>query len=126
MAITKTAADFGNLGSSGSKVEITFGNSITSDAVICNDFLGCTIGCSVDFGGTPDGNVKLEVFTSPNNTNFDDTAFVTFEVPFSANQTVQKTEIVGVDAVKYLKVKVTNLDSADPVDVWAFIVDMTA
>ncbi len=123
MPVTKTAADV--VGSSASKTTITAGSISTSASIDASDFLGLTIGCSVDYGVSPDDDVLVELISSPDNTLFDDEAFASFLVPRSTSVTIQDTVRVGIEGVKYFKVRITNQDSADSVDVWGFIVDMT-
>jgi hypothetical protein len=122
MSIAKTRTDL--IGTSGSKTTITAGNSSLSSSLDCSDYVGILIGGSIDFGASPDDDVIIEVFTSPDNINFDDIAYTVFRIGYATSATVQKTIRIGPE-VKYLKVKATNDDTTDSIDAWVCAVGMT-
>jgi hypothetical protein len=122
MAIAKTRTDL--IGTSVSKTTITAGSSSTSASKDCSTFVGIQIGGGIDFGGTPDDDVLVEVLSSPDDTNFDTIAMPPFKIGFLASSTVQKTIRIGPED-KYLKVKTTNEDSTDSIDAWLFLMGMT-
>lgn len=108
------------IGTALSKTAIAAGGNALSDAIDLQSIKALVVGMSVDFGATPDGNVKLEVLTSPDDTNWDTVAYTQFEIDFSVSVTLQKSIPVNSDA-RYAKIKITNLDSADSIDVWGFV-----
>lgn len=108
------------VGTQSSKQTIAAGGSYTSDSFNLDAIKALLAGVQVVFGGTPDGNAKLEVLTSPDDTNWDTVAYAQFEIDYSASQTLMKSIPVNVDAA-YAKIKISNLDSADNISVWGFI-----
>lgn len=121
MAISKTAVNL--IGTQAVPTSIAFGASSTSSGVDVSTYVGILIGMEVVYGATPDGNTKLEVQTSPDNTNWDTVAWAEFEIDYSAGLTLMKSIRIGPEA-KYIRVKATNGDSADSVTVWAYAVEM--
>lgn len=108
------------IGIVGSKTAIAAGGNSSSNSIDLQSIKALVVGMSVDFGGTPDGNAKLEILTSPDDTNWDTVAYTEFEIDFSASVTLQKSIPVNSDA-RYVKIKITNLDSADSISVWGFV-----
>jgi|Deesub1362A_J573_1020465.scaffolds.fasta_scaffold08948_2 hypothetical protein len=107
------------VGTATSKVTISAGSSYTSPSWNISDYAGIAVGASVNFGATPDGDVLVEIYTSPDGSRWDDIPFTQFRVPEVASTPRQKTIRVGPE-MPYLRVKVINNDSADPVDVWVY------
>lgn len=71
------------------------------------------------FGGSPDGDVLVEIFGSSDSGTKDDTLPLTsFIIPRSTSATKRKT--IVIKDVAYIAVKITNNDSADNVtyDSW--------
>lgn len=108
------------IGTQSSKQTINAGASYTSGVISLQGIKAVLAGMQVVFGGTPDGNAKLEVLTSPNDSNYDTVAYTVFEIDYSASSTLMKSVPVNADAL-YVKIKITNLDSADSIDVWGFV-----
>lgn len=109
------------VGTQSSRQSIVAGGSYTSSSFNLDAIKALVAGMQVVFGGTPDGNAKLEILTSPDNINWDTVAYTQFEVDYTASQTLMKSIPVNVDAA-YAKIKITNLDSADNISVWGFII----
>ncbi len=122
MAVAKAKTDL--IGTQASKTTVTAGSSSTSSVLDCSSYVGIIIGMEVVFGGTPDGNTKLEVQTSPDNSTWDTVPYTQYEIDYTASATKMKSVRIGPE-VKYIRVKVTNNDSADSITVWAFAVGMT-
>lgn len=108
------------IGAQNSKQTIPAGGSYTSDSFDLDAIKALLTGMQVVFGGTPDGNARLEVLTSPDDNNWDTVPYTQFEIDYSVSQTLMKSIPVNVDAA-YAKIKISNLDSADNISVWGFI-----
>jgi hypothetical protein len=119
MPVKKVKTDL--IGTVSGKQTIAAGASVTSSNSFSFDTIAALVaGMQVVFGGSPDGNVKLEVLTSPDDSNFDTIAYAVFEIDYATGETKQKSMPINVNA-GYGKLKITNLDSADNISVWGFI-----
>ncbi len=123
MAITKTQTDL--IGTSGGRVTVTHGTSVTSSALDLSTTIGLVISAQVSYGATaPASQPQVDILTSPDNTNFDSEAFGTEYVP-AANATIKQQAIAVGPEIKYAEVKVTNSDATYDIDVWVSSVKMT-
>ena len=99
---------------------LAFGASVTDDIDLDNLGADLTaIVIEIIFGGTPDGDALVEIFSSSNSGTDDDTEPLTsFSIAQIASATRRKT--IVIEKVPYIAVKVTNNDSADSVtyDSW--------
>lgn len=111
-------------GTSGSKTTITTGASSTSSGQDVSDAIGLLITISVDFGASPDADTKVEIQSSPDNSNWDTVPFAQMSVAEETSTTKQKTIRIGAEP-KYIRTKTTNNDSADSVDVWVSMIKVT-
>ncbi len=118
MPVNKINVD--SIGTASSKQSIASGANAVSSSFNLDETKALVAGLSVDFGATPDANVRLEVQTSPDDSNWDTVAYAQFEIDYSAGSTLQKSMPINADTM-YARIKVSNLDSADSVSVWAFI-----
>lgn len=120
MGVTKTLENI--LGTQSVPITIAAGvTTISTPGINMSTYVGVLVGAAVTFASAPDGNVVVEVQSSPDNVNWDTVAFVTFAIGYAILSTIQKSARIGAEA-KYLRVKVTNQDSAANVDVWVFAV----
>jgi hypothetical protein len=70
----------------------------------------------VIFGGTPDGNVLVEVFTSPDSGTNDDTEpYLSFTIEDATSATLRKS--FTILNVPFIRVQYTNNDTADNVTI---------
>ncbi len=121
MAITKTAYNL--IGTSASKSTIAGGASEVSSSRDASTIIGIILHCLATYGGSiPDSNPIVEVLTSPDNTNFDTTAYAVEEIPREAGLTKMISIPIGPE-VKYYKVKVTN-GGTNSADFWISAVEM--
>jgi len=121
MAWTKTAwTDL--IGTDASKTNLAAGSSATGD-IDCNEtnpYIVVAVKVVVVFGGTPDGDVKVEFFgVDADGANEPDTlAVFAATIPYSASSEERATYQINVSALDTLRVEVTNQDSSDAVSVW--------
>ena len=121
MAITKTANDL--IGTSASKQTVAASGTAIATARDVSDIIGIVIHCLVTYGATaPDSDPLIEIFTSPDNANFDTYAYVEEDVPRSAGNDQMVSIPLGPE-VKYFKVKITN-GASQSIDVWISDVEM--
>lgn len=118
LPITKTLADL--IGTQASKTTIGAGASSTSSALDCSSVKRLLAGMQVVFGATPDGNARLEVFTSPDGTNWDTKAYAQFEIDYAASEPEMESAPINADA-QHARIKISNLDTTDSIDVWGFV-----
>lgn len=92
-------------------VSIGNGATETSDVIELplSGYLALTIRATYD-GAATDG-IRCDVFTSPDNTNWDTDTYAEFSPTFLAGATYQKTILVDPSA-RYIRVNVVNLDAA--------------
>lgn len=121
MAITKTAHDL--IGTASSKQNIAAGGNAISSARNVSGIIGIVIHCLVTYGASvPDSKPNVEVFTSPDNVNFDTQAYAEEDVPRLANNDQMVSFALGPE-VKYFKAKITN-GASHAIDVWISDVEM--
>jgi hypothetical protein len=93
---------------------ITTGNSVTDDLnlVSAGPYYGALIQCDLDISsGSPNGDVVIEVFGSPDGGTSDDTiALKTIRVPFTA--TGNKKASFTIYGIPFCSVKVANSTAA--------------
>lgn len=91
---------------------IAGGATETSDVIDLglSGYLALTIRVTYDGGAT--AGVRCDVFTSPDNTNWDTDTYAEFSPAFTAGATKQKTVLVDPTA-RYIRVNVVNLDGAN-------------
>lgn len=96
-----------------SSASLAFGASATDDIDLDNlgaDTAAITI--EIIFGGSPDGDVLVEIFHSTDSGSADDTEPASsFIIPQGVSATKRRTLIVA--GTPYIAVTVTNQDSAD-------------
>lgn len=119
MSVTKTSIDI--LGTRASPTTIAAGASSTSSGADLSTYVGLMISMVIAFASAPDGAVKIELQTSPDNTNWDTIAFTYGEIPYEILTTITKSIPVRAE-IKYLRVKVTNEDSAANITAYVFAV----
>ena len=122
MPVTKAMTDL--IGTHTARVSIAAGASVTSAALDCSPHAGKLIGMEVVFGASPNRNTRLEVMTSPNNLTWDTIPFTQFEMDFAASATRMRSIRIGPEP-RFIRVRITNLDTATAISVWAFAVSMT-
>lgn len=121
MAITKTAVDL--IGTSSSKTNVVAGGSSTSSARDVSTCIGIVIHCLVTYGASiPDSDPEVEIFTSPDNVNFDSYPYAEESVERGAGVDKMVSFPIGPE-VKYFKVKITN-GASNAIDVWISGVEM--
>lgn len=108
------------IGTQSSKQSITAGGNSVSSVIDCRNAKAIDVGMQAVFGGTPDGNAKLEVLTVLEG-QADTVAYTVFEIDYSASQTLKKTIPITPNMLG-CKIKISNLDSADAITVWGYIV----
>lgn len=123
MSVAKAMTDA--IGTQGSKTTIAAAATSSSASLDCSSYVGIIVGMEVVFGGTPDGTALLEVLSSPDNSTWDTTPYKSdLEINPAAGLTLMQTERIDPE-VKYIKIRVTNNDTADDIDVWAFMVGLS-
>lgn len=124
MAITKTRADL--IGTSGSKTSVAGGATATSSNRDASALYGITVSATVVYGASiPATDPYVEVFTSPDNTNFDTEAFETFYIPRLANATkMVSIPLRFVENIKYYQVKITN-GATNSITCWVSSIEST-
>lgn len=121
MAWTKSSwADL--IGTDGSKETLAAGSATTGD-IDCNGanpFITVGVKTVVVFGGSPDDDVTVEFLgVDADDANEVDTlAMYEAAIPEQTSSEERATHQVNVSALDTLRVKVTNNDSSDSVDVW--------
>ena len=94
--------------------------SATDDIdLAASGYVGVTVTIEIVFGGTPDGNVLVEVLMSNNSGTDDDTEpYLSFTIEESVSAT--KRASFRTFGVPYIAVRITNNDSTDNVtyDSW--------
>jgi len=94
-------------------VSLAPSGTTTSNAIDLRNFESASITVKGDFAvGATDG-MTVEIFTSPDNVNYDVDAWAStgLEPDFVANTTKQKTTNLDTEPISYAKVKVTNDDA---------------
>lgn len=87
------------------------GNAPSAGAINLVRARTVTITARVKFHGSATGDVRVEVFHSPNGNDWDTSAYATFDVSVSAGARVQKTAIIDPPEHGYLSVTLTNEDA---------------
>lgn len=85
--------------------------------------LQCAIEVDMTFHGSATAGATVKVFASGDGTNFDTVEYATQSVAVSAGASVQVTFPIN-PAVKYFRVQVTNLDTAQDItaiSVWSIV-----
>lgn len=87
--------------------------SSTSGAIDLRNIESASITVKGDFASGATDGMTVEIFTSPDNVDYDNDAWADtgLEPDFVANTTKQKTSNLDVEPVSYAKVKVTNNDT---------------
>lgn len=121
MPWTKTAwSDL--IGSDATKVTLSAGSTTTGtlDCAAANDYITLGLKVLVVFGTTPDDDVTVDVYGLDTDSGADtDTIPIrTGSIPEVSTSTEVVTYQIPVSALDHVKVKITNNDSADTVDVW--------
>jgi hypothetical protein len=125
MAWTKSAwADV--IGTDTTKITVSGGSSTTTGTVDCNGtnpYVTLAIKAVAIYGTTPDDSVLVEVLgVDADGANEDDTlALWSAEIPSVSTSEERATYQLNVSALDTVKVKVTNQDSTDTVDVWVSV-----
>lgn len=73
------------------------------------------------FGGSINADTVIDVYYSPDGSNWDSRAYATFALTYEASKTHQVTKFLDIPEHGYIKVKVTNGSAADTltnVKVW--------
>ncbi|MBI5789294.1 MAG: hypothetical protein HZA78_10610 [Candidatus Schekmanbacteria bacterium] len=107
------------IGNPDNKQTLTAGQSTESSLINLDMVSGLVFGSGATFGATPNGNVKVEVFSAPDDNNPDTENYALMELTYLAGQTVRKSRPVTGTPVK-AKLKITNTDTVSSVQVWGF------
>lgn len=67
----------------------------------------------VTFGGSVDADTTVELFYSPDGTNWDTYVYATFAITFDVSETEQVTKFFNVPEHGFMKVKITNGSDQD-------------
>ena len=108
MPLIKNAIDL--LGTSSSKITVNAGASQTSTARNATTLIGITVCALITYSGSiPATDPYIEVFTSPDNSNFDTEAYETFYLP----RVISTTKMISIpirftENIRYYQVKITN------------------
>jgi len=121
MAWAKTKTDL--IGTASAKTTIAAGGSSESTSQDVSNAAGILLTLNVTFPATvtADKEVTLEIFSSPDGTNFDSEPLHTAGLITAASTTKQISIPVAMEA-KYIKVKVINNDPSYSVDVWVAMI----
>ncbi len=115
MPITKTKTDL--IGTAGAKITINPGGYSISGVLDCSGYAGILISAEVILGPTPKGGTKIEVQSSPDQIHWDTKPIPEFEITYDNNTRIMKTIAIRPE-LKYIRIKTTNNDPDDTVDVW--------
>ena len=72
-----------------------------------------SITVQLTFGGSIDADTTVELFYSPDGSNWDTYAYATFAITFDTSETEQITKFFNVPEHGFMKVVITNGSSAD-------------
>jgi len=92
---------------------IDAGGSAVSSSIDVSGYRKATLTVKITYGDTATDGITVNLYTSPDGTNFDTVAYFTFDPNFSAGATVQQTKLVDGLLAKYIKVEVVNKDGAN-------------
>jgi hypothetical protein len=108
------------LGTFASPTDVTTGATVAGTVQLDLDAkIDLVVGARGFYTGTPDGDLTVNIYSSPDGTNFDTEAFDSLTVSFPASAVDAQKTIDVSSAPKFIRVSVTNADSAT-VPVWVF------
>jgi hypothetical protein len=90
---------------------IPAGGSVTSSVLDIGYKAILAITVRATYNASATKGIRCDIYTSPDNVNWDTDVYASFEPSFAAGATVQKTVLIDPTA-RYLKVVVVNLDTS--------------
>jgi hypothetical protein len=117
MSLTKTVTKVVDNQTVAESASLDLANSTAIGPTDTSTLINLAIECTVTYHASATAGCTVKLYASYDGTNYDSDPYDQFDLPFTANTTKSQTFAVN-PAPKYLKVGVTNLDTAQ--DITAF------
>lgn len=117
MSLSKTVTKVVNNQTVAESASLDLSNSTAIGPTDTSTLINLAIECTVTYNASATAGCTVKLYASYDGTNYDSDPYDQFDMPFTANTTKSQTFAVN-PAPKYLKVGVTNLDTAQ--DITAF------
>jgi len=102
-----------------SAYSLAAGGSVDADITVPDKRAAITIILRATYNAAATAGVRLEVYYSPDGTNWDTDTDERYDHPFRAGETVQKTYVLA-SVPSYVRIRIVNLDGtyAVTLDLW--------
>jgi len=71
--------------------------------------------CKLTYHASASRGAEVKIYTNPTGESWDTDPYASFLMPFSAGATKQKTVLVDVEGLEFIRADVENLDSSYPI-----------
>ncbi|RLI08932.1 hypothetical protein DRO24_00295 [Candidatus Bathyarchaeota archaeon] len=71
--------------------------------------------CKLTYHGSATDGAEVKIYTNPTGKSWDTDPYASFLMPFTAGATKQKTVLVDVEGLEFIRADIENLDSSYPI-----------